>query len=163
MKLCTVDIIILVCFIPAVWVGLKKGLVHQLISIAVLILSVWLGFRYCDAVAAKIGTLAEIPPAGLKVISFAAIFIAVTVVLRILGWLLEKILKLATLGWMNRLVGMAFAILKCALLVCLAVLLFDTLNSSVHLVKEETLEPAVIYNFFNDAAHKIFQWIKSFS
>lgn len=163
MKLCTIDIIILLCFIPAVWTGLKKGLVHQIIAIAALVLGIWLGYRYCEPLAARIATIAEIPPVGRKVIAFAVIFIAVTVVLRLLGWLLEKTLQLVTLGWMNRLSGLAFSILKCALLVCLAAMLFDALNSEVHIVGAEKLDSAVIYNFFKDSGHKIFQWIKSFS
>ena len=50
----TIDIVILACFLPAIFIGLKNGLIRQLVALAVVVLGIWLAVRFSDVVAAWI-------------------------------------------------------------------------------------------------------------
>ena len=63
---------------------------------------------------------------------------------------------------MNRLLGLVFGVLKVALILGLVILLFETLNSSLHIVKPEATADAVVYNALKNAANAIFPILKSF-
>lgn len=156
----TLDIILLICFLPAVYTGLKHGLIHQLVGIAIVALSIWLG-THCGAfVAAKLAHFLHLNELGLKIAAFTVIFIGTFIGLKILGALLEGAVKLIMLGWLNKLLGVILAMVKYGLLICLVVMMFDSINSLTGLVKGETLEPCVVYNFLKDLAYSIFQWRK---
>ena len=72
----TIDIVILACFLPAIFIGLKNGLIRQLVGLAVVILGIWLAVRFSDAVSAWLIT-AKITtePFWAKALSFVLIFV----------------------------------------------------------------------------------------
>ena len=90
------------------------------------------------------------------------IIIVAAVVLNLIGALITKALKALSLGFLNRLLGLVFAILKVALILGLVILLFETLNSSLHIVKPETTADTVVYNALKNAAEKVFPILKTF-
>ena len=75
----------------------------------------------------------------MKLIAFAVIMIGVFIVLGIVGKFLEGILNLVLLGWLNKLLGVAFSLLKTALIVGLLIMLFSSINNNLHIVSEEVL------------------------
>lgn len=97
----------------------------------------------------------------LNVISFALIAIVTALVLHLVGALITKALKAVSLGFLNRLLGLVFAVLKVGLVLGLLILLFETLNSSLGLVKPEKLENAVVYGALRDASNAIFPILKT--
>ena len=111
-----VDIILLICFIPAVVQGFRKGFISQVIAIISIIAGVWLSFRFTSDASVWLAQYIQVSEQMLKVISFAIIFTAVIVVLALLGRLLEGAVKLVMLEWINRLLGVAFSLLKAGLL-----------------------------------------------
>ena len=42
----TLDIILLICFIPAIVRGIQKGFVEQLVAIVSILLGAWLAFKF---------------------------------------------------------------------------------------------------------------------
>lgn len=154
------DIIILLCFIPAIYTGIKKGLISQLFSIASLILSIWASFKFSAPVCAWLAGFIKAEGVILKVIAFAVIFLAIFIVARLLCRILEKFLKLVMLGWLNKLLGIVFAILKYAIIIGLAIILFNTVNTKFAMVKEEWFEGARIYAALKDAAYIVFPYMK---
>ena len=72
------DIILLLCFIPAVISGLRKGFIAQVVAIISLVLGIWLSVRFASAAGAWLGQWIEASQQLLNVISFAVIFIVVT-------------------------------------------------------------------------------------
>jgi len=154
------DIVILICFLPAIWFGIKRGLIYQLVSLASLIVGIWLSYRFSAVVSNYLGQWLQASPAALKIASFAVIFIGVAIVLRILCKALESVIKLVMLGWLNRLLGVAFAMVKTALLIGLAIIVFNSVNTSFHLVSDEALAGAVVYNALKDAAYVVLPYLK---
>lgn len=156
----TLDIIILICFIPAIIRGLQKGFIEQAVALVSLVLGAWLAFRFSSVVSGWLHPYLEVSETVLNVISFAVIVIAVVLILFLLGRLLTGIVNLVLLGWLDRLLGLVFAILKAALIIGLAVVLFDTLNLKFEFVKAEVLDVSVLYNPIKDLAYAIFPYLK---
>lgn len=156
----TIDIIILICFLPAVWVGIRKGLMSQLLGIIALILSIWASFKFNAPVTEWLSGKITLDANALKIISFAVIFVAIFVATRLLCFLLEKVLKLAMLGWLNKLLGVVFALLKYALVIGLLIIIFNTVNTHFSLVDEDKLEGAVVYQTIKGAAYTVFPYLK---
>ncbi len=154
------DIIILICFVPAIIQGLRKGFISQVVAIISIIAGVWLSSRFASAASAWIAQYIQGSEQVLKLVSFALIFIAVILVLTLLGKLLEGIIQFVMLGWLNRLLGLVFALLKVGLIVGLFIMAFCSLNSTFEFVNEETLNSSVLFPPLKSLAYSIFPYLK---
>lgn len=97
------DIVIIVAIGIATFIGLKKGIIKAVLTLAGLIVGVVLAGRYYTPFSEQ---LAFIPQAGLaKVAAFAIIFIGVMVIATVLARLLKRAASAIMLGWANRLGG----------------------------------------------------------
>ena len=108
------------------------------------------------------GGAITLDPAILKVIAFVLIAVAVALVLNLFATLITKTLHAISLGFLNRTLGLVFAVVKTAFLLGLFILLFETLNSTLHLVKPEVTESSVVYQGLRDFANAIFPILKTF-
>ena len=155
-----IDIILLICFVPAVIMGPRKGFIAQVIAIISIILGIWLSFQFSAALSGWLGQWIESSETILHVISFAVILIIVILLLGLAGKLLEASIKIILLGWLNRLLGVVFAILKYALVLGLLVMLFDSLNESIHIVRKDVIDGSLLYRPFLSMANSIFPYLK---
>ena len=155
-----VDIILLICFIPALIQGFRKGFISQVIAIISIILGVWLSFRFSSSVSVWLAQYIQWSEQIMKLISFALILIAVIAGLTVLGRLIEGTFKLVMLGWLNRLLGVAFSLLKAGLVVGLAIMAFCSLNNTFGLVSEDTLNQSVLFPPLKDLAYTVFPYLK---
>ena len=157
----TVDIIILICFVPAIWQGISKGFIDQVVGIAALILGVWLAFRFSSAVGDWLAGYITVSPQIMSVISFAVVAIVVMIVLNLLGKLVTSLVKMATLGWLNRLLGLAFSLAKAVLIIGLIITVFEGLNNSFAIVPKESLESSTLYCGIRDICATVFPYLRS--
>lgn len=157
----TIDIVILACFLPAIFIGLKNGLIRQLVGLAVVILGIWLSVRFSDVVSAWI-TAAKITtePFWAKAISFVLIFVAVALVLNLVGKLLEKVLDIAMLGWLNRLLGMVVAIATGALVIGTLVYLVNSANSLLGFIPQEQIDQSKFFKPLLELVQTVFPYLK---
>lgn len=154
------DIILLICFVPALVQGLRKGFISQVIAIISIIAGVWLSARFSAAVSEWIAQYIQGSEQVLKVVAFALIFVGVFAGLAVLGRLLEGTVKLIMLGWLNRLLGAVFALLKAGLIIGLIIMAFCSLNNTFHFVSEEVLNQSVLFPPLREAAYTIFPYLK---
>ena len=156
------DIILLLCFVPAIVSGISKGFVKQVVDLAAILIAAWAAFHFSTVLGTWLARYITLEPSILNVISFILIIIIAAILLNLVGALITKALQAVSLGFVNRLLGMVFAVLKVALVLGLVILLFETLNETLHFVKPEATADAVVYNALKDAADKIFPILKTF-
>ena len=154
------DIILLICFIPAVVQGLRKGFISQAISIVSLIVGIWLSARFASAVSVWIGQWITASGQVLEIVVFALILILVFLALGAIGKLLEATIRLVMLGWLNRLLGVVFALLKTMLIVGLVIMAFNSLNVTFGFVKEEVLNQSMLYPPLKNLANDVFPYLR---
>lgn len=156
-----IDAIILICLIPALIQGLRKGFISQAVSIVSLVVGIWASAHFAEIVTAWISRYITASEQILKIVAFALILVAVFIALGLIGRLLESILKFAFLGWVNKLLGVVFSLLKAFLIIGLIIILFSSLNSNLGLVKPEILTDSVLYQPMKEMADAVFPFIKN--
>lgn len=154
------DIVLLICFLPAVIRGLSKGFLEQAICLVGFFVSVWAAFHFSEKVCLWLQPYLEVSETLLHVIGFAVVLVGVSLIALLLAKLLTKVFEVAMLGWVNKLLGVAFGILVTALILGVFVVLFDTLNVRFELVKGDVLEQSVLYGAVKDFAYFIFPYLK---
>lgn len=154
------DIILLICFVPAIITGIRKGFIAQVISIISIVAGVWLSFRFSELLTGWLSQWIHTSHALLQIIAFIIILIVVILAFTALGKLLEATIKIILLGWLNRLLGVIFAILKYVIIIGLILVAFDWINSELGLVRKSVLDSSVLYRPLINAADTIFPYFK---
>ena len=122
-----IDIIILVLLALAVFKGIKDGLMRQLGGIVGLILGIFLAGRLSGWLHRVAPTLSE---NVVKVLSFIVIIVVVCLCVVLLSRLLEKVIKITTLGWINRLLGVLLSVSAVVLLIGVVISVIEYVNTT---------------------------------
>ena len=141
--------------------GIRKGFIAQAISIVSIIAGIWTSARFADVVGGWIGQWITASEQVLKIVAFALILIVAILALAALGKLLEGMIRLIMLGWLNKLLGVVFALLKTGLIVGLAILVFSSLNATFDLVQESVINGSVLYQPLKKIALEVFPYIQN--
>ena len=155
------DIIILICLVPSIIQGLRKGFISQAISIVSIVAGVWASANFANLVSDWLAQYLEAPEQVLRIVSFAIIMIVVFIILGLIGKLLHGIIQLVMLGWVNRLLGAAFAFAKAILILGVLILVFNSINANFNLVDAKVLEESVLYPIIKDISDIVFHYLKS--
>lgn len=158
----TLDIILLCCFIPGIIRGLSKGFLEQALALVGIVLSVWAAFRFSSLVCTWLKPYVNISETTLNVISFALILIVISLAVVLVAKLLTKVAELAMLGWLDKTLGLVFALAVNALVIGVVIILFDTVNAKFAFVKPEVLDSSVVYTSLRDLNYLVFPYLKSF-
>ena len=156
----TLDIILLVCFIPGIIRGLSKGFLEQALALVGIVLSVWAAFHFSSLVCTWLKPYLEVSETVLNVIAFALILVAISLAVLLVARLLTKVVELAMLGWLNKGLGVLAACAVTALVLGLLIILFETLNLKFQFVKADALSDSVLYGPLRDAAYVVFPYLK---
>ena len=156
-----IDIILLICFVPAVVNGIRKGFISQVISIVSIIAGVWVSYEFSTIVAEWIGQYIQASENVLHLVAFALIMVGVFLLLALLARLIESLVNFVMLGWLNKLLGVVFALIKSGLIIGLVIMAFNSLNNNFHLVNEQLLADSTLYTPLKDIAYTVFPYLKS--
>ena len=158
----TLDIILLICFIPGIIRGISKGFLEQALSLVGIVLSVWAAFKFSALVCSWLKPYLSLSETTLNVVAFALILIAVSIVVLLVAKLLTKVLEMSMLGWLDKILGLAFALVVNGLLLGVFIILFDTLNLKFGFVKPEVLDGSIVYTTLRDFSYLVFPYLKAF-
>ena len=77
-----------------------------------------------------------------------------------MGNMLDKIVKAVFLGFINRLAGIIFGVLKTAIIMSIILLLFDEMDEHVHLLPAKQKEESKMYVPMKQVVPTLFPFIK---
>lgn len=158
----TLDIILAICFVPALIRGISKGFVEQAASLIAFFLSVWMAFHFSSLAADWLRPRMEVSEALLNIIAFVLILVVVSVGMILIGKLISKFIKVVMLGWLDKLLGVLFGFLLTALILGVLIVSFDALNTRFTIVAAERLEASVLYTSLRSIAWFLFPYLKEF-
>ena len=158
----TLDIILLVCFLPGIIRGLSKGFLEQALALVGIVLSVWAAFHFSSVVSTWLQPYLSVSETVLNVISFALILVAISLAVLLVAKLLTKVVELAMLGWLDKTLGLVLALAVNALVIGVFIILFDTLNQKFGFVKPEVLDASIVYSSLRDLCYLVFPYLKAF-
>lgn len=154
------DVVILLILIIGAIAGLRRGLIAQVFSIAAILLSAWLSYTCSSAFGEWLADYVHAEGFWIKIIAFLLIFIGVGLLCRLLSKILEKIFSIAMLGWLNRVLGAVLAVAKYALVIGLAIILFNTVNQRFKWVDDAKLAESQLYTTIKTGAYSIFPYFQ---
>jgi len=123
-----IDIFILIIVVVAAISGFSKGLIIGMASLAGLVLGIVLSLKFAGYVEIALKNMFDSHSVFMYIIAFAVCFGLVVLAVHAIAKSIEKVVEIAALGFLNRLGGAAFGILK-ALFLLSALIYFITLFS----------------------------------
>lgn len=123
--------------------GVFRGLVKEVSAIVGVIGGFYGAYTYYPNVATFLGRWIS-NPAYLNIVSFMAIFCMVLIVVNVLGIIIKYLINVVFFGWLDRLGGAGFGVIKGALIVSILFIVLTTfLPRGDPLIKDSTLSPHV--------------------
>ena len=145
MSLNVIDVILLICFTPAFIGGIRRGFVRQIAALAALILGIWAGFHFSEFIVGTLKGWLDTSSTIIDIIAFTIVFILVILGVTLIGRLVEGVVKIILLGWLNRLLGVIFAILKYALIFSVIINILSAMDSIFDFIPNDLTEQSKFY------------------
>ncbi|WP_091428969.1 CvpA family protein [Flavobacterium degerlachei] len=150
------DIVLGSLLIYALFKGIKNGLFIELASLISLILGIYIAIKFSYVVRKALTGHVSWSPKYIEIIAFALTFIAVVLAVHVLAKVFTGIMDFAFLGWINKLAGGFFSVVKTILLLSIVLNLFQKININNMIVKEETLDNSLFYNPIQETSKYIY-------
>jgi membrane protein required for colicin V production len=115
------DIVVAGFAVAFIIIGIKRGLIGELVRLLAIIGGFAVALVYYKIAALKLTFLA-IPGSTRGAIAFIIIFIAAAALILLIGWALQKVVRLTPLGWIDHLFGALIGLSKAAFLAWIFVL-----------------------------------------
>lgn len=146
-----IDIIAFILLVWAAFKGLRNGLIVGLFSFFAFIIGLAAALKLSAVAAEYIGTNTNIGKRWLPFIAFAGVFLIVVFLVRLGAKAIEGVIRMAMLGWLNKLGGILLYILLHFFIFSILLFYVDQL----HLIKKETLEASVLFPYIQPLAPNI--------
>ena len=139
------DIVIVIILSYGLIRGIFRGLVRELSSIIGVLGGFYAAYTYYP-LAAKLFSRWISNTSYLNILSFLIIFCVVFIIISLLGILIKYILRIAFLGWFDRICGAGFGIIK-GILIAAVILIALTafLPKGAPVIKDSLLAPHVTF------------------
>ena len=141
-----IDIVFTALLGYALYNGLKNGFFVELASFGSLIIGIFVAIKFSHIVRLTLDDMIKVNPKYIEIIAFAITFLLVVVGIHLLAKFFTGLASFASLGWLNKLGGAVFSLLKTILMLSVVISLFQKININHILVKEETLNNSIFYN-----------------
>ncbi|HWU76697.1 MAG TPA: CvpA family protein [Rhodanobacter sp.] len=116
------DYIIIAILAISVMVGLWRGLISEVLALAIWVAAFWVAWAFGPAVAAHFDRLITLPSARI-IVGYGICFIAVLILGALLRFIIGRLVESTGLSGTDRLLGMLFGFFRGVLLVTLLVFL----------------------------------------
>jgi membrane protein required for colicin V production len=150
------DAIIVVVLILSLVTGFINGLVKEVASLAALILGIWGAIRFSSFTAGKLYDYFDMTGRYVGIIAFLITFALIVVLIHFIGILADKVVNAASLGFINRILGIVFGLLKTILIMSVFFVVLNALDARRSFLPKKTIEESKFYNPISDIAPAIF-------
>jgi membrane protein required for colicin V production len=139
------DIIICIPLVWGLYKGITKGLVTELATIAALWLGIWSAMKFSELLSAYAREHWGWGSKYLPVISFCCILLAVLILVYFIAKLITRMVKAVALGWLNKILGAVFGVMKFALVLSILFFVADAVEKSYPFISSGTKSGSLLY------------------
>ena len=140
------DIILGALIAFALYKGFRNGLFVELASLVSLLAGIYFAIKFSSFIKEILAEFVKWNPNTIQVVAFVLTFILVVIGISLLGKFLTGIADFAFLGWLNKIGGGFFRVLKTILIIGIVFKVFEKINYHNFLAKKETLDKSIFYN-----------------
>ncbi len=154
------DIIFLLPLLFALYKGFKKGLIYMVASLAALVLGLLGAVKLWPFFAGLLNALFSIAPDHLHAIAFSVAFLSIVLLVHLIAFLAEKLLKAVALSFVNRFLGMGFGVVVAAFVISMVLWPLNELNAQRQIIKPDHIEGSLLYKPLSGFAPRVFPYLK---
>lgn len=157
-----IDLIVIIITSFFLLRGLFRGFVLELTIVIGLIVGYLIAISYYDYLSFFVFKtyFPQIPDSIASIISFALIFIAINIGLRLAASAITKTLKFVMLGWLNRLLGAIFGTIKAVVIMGIAVFLLNLIPFSDTFLQKAGKNESVFYPLLELIGPELYNYIQ---
>jgi len=137
------DLIYAVIIVLAILHGYRRGLIVGLFSLVAVIIGLAAAMKLSIVAGKYIGKVINISDEWMPVISFAAVFLIIVLLIRLGAKAIEKTIQFVMLGWVNKIGGIIFY--AAVYTIVFSVILFYA--EQMKWLQPETINKSVTYTF----------------
>ena len=150
------DAIIVINLNLSLVTGFINGQVKEVASLAALILGIWGAIKFSTFTAGKLYDYFDMTGHYVGIIAFLVTFGIIVVIIHFIGILADKIVSAVSLGFINRILGIVFGLLKAILIMSVFFVVLNAIDSRRSFLPKKTIEESKFYNPISDIAPAIF-------
>jgi membrane protein required for colicin V production len=154
------DIIFLVPLLFALYRGFKKGMIHMVASLAALVLGIFGAIKLRPMFASLLDSIFDISPDYMNVIAFSVAFVSIVLVVHLVAFVVEKLIKAVALNLVNRLLGMGIGLLVTAFVISMILWPVNQVNAEKQIIRPERIEGSILYKPLSAFAPAVFPYLK---
>ena len=128
------DIVLIALLVYGAYKGFTKGLILQVASLVALVLGAWGAIEFSFYTEGLLGDQTNIDDSYVPILAFALTFAVIVIAVHLLARVLEKVISLAALSLVNKLLGLVFGVLKVALVVSFILVVVNSLDEKWNFV-----------------------------
>ncbi len=154
-----IDIILILLLAYALFEGFREGLVVQGCSFVGIAIGIWYGARHGDSLAKFL----QIDGEYSSVWGFVIAIILAIIVVTIGAQVARRVLQMAGLGVLDRVLGMALSLFKMVIILSLLLSAFSFVNKNIEIISSNTLAKSQLYRPIVNVtkwASPAWQWTK---
>lgn len=154
-----IDVVLGLLLVFSAISGFRKGLVVELASLAALVLGIWGAIEFSYVTSDFLVENFDLQTKYLNIISFILTFVVIVILVHIIGNVVNKLVETVMLGFINKLAGLAFGILRAALILSIILVVFDKIDEDVQILSPEAKSESRLYDPIRNFAPSIFPFI----
>lgn len=139
------DIILGLLLLYGLYKGLKNGLFIEIASIIALIGGIYGAIHFSYYAGDYLSQNMEWEERYINIAAFVITFIIIVLIVHAIAKLLTKVASFAMLGWLNKLAGGIFGVVKVAVILGALLVFFEQVNASTGMVKNDTMNQSILY------------------
>lgn len=139
------DIILAIPLLWGIYKGISKGIVKELAALIALIAGIYGAVHFADNIHPYLKEQFAIESSFLSIVSFAITFIVIVLAVKLVGFIIDKIVKAVALGLISRLLGGVFGVLKTAFILSALLLIINTFDYYLKWIPIEQKKQSVLY------------------
>lgn len=135
-------------------------MIHMVASLAALVLGIFGAIKLRPMFASLLDSIFDISPNYMNVIAFSVAFVSIVMVVHLLAFLVEKLVKAVALNLVNRLLGMGIGVLVTAFVLSMILWPVNQVNAEKQIIKPERIEGSILYKPLSAFAPAVFPYLK---
>lgn len=139
------DILIGLPLVWAIYKGFTKGLIIEIATLLALILGIYGAIHFSDFTADFIRNRFDYDSNYMGIIAFISTFILIVIILNVVGKMLNSLVEAVALGMINRLLGVAFGLIKGIIIMSIVVYFVNFLDKKIDFISQEKKENSLFY------------------
>ncbi len=153
------DLVIAILLLWSAYKGFTKGFLIMAASLAALVLGVWGAIKFSDLTASFLIQNLDLQGKYIALIAFAITFIGIVIGVHLLARAMDKLVKAVALGIVNRIAGLAFAVLRTAFLVSIILVIINSIDQRAPFIPDEHKENSLLYKPLSRFSPSIFPYL----